>query len=373
MRLRTIAGVALLLLAATTPATAAAQDGASNCQFPVERTDATGTTVTVESEPQRVVTLNPSAAQTLWEMGTRDKVVGVTKHAMNLDGAQAKRNVSGAGETINNEEVVALEPDLVLAPNTVSNDTVSKLRGTGLTIYRFHEAKSIRDIYAKTRLIGELTGECAAAEETVSRMQSRLAVVDEATDGRDRPDAIYEFYGYTAGNETFIHEIVERAGANNVAADAGITGYQQISAEVLVQQDPEWVVLNSDDDQVPDTEAFNGTTAVENDQVVVVDKNHLNRPAPRVVLAVTKLTKAFHPEAYAAANESATRTGTDAASESATGSATESATDSATEASADGEATETPTATGGSGPGFTAIGALLALVCAGVVARVREH
>ena len=153
----------VVLAAAFVPAVAGAQTAEGDCSFPVERTDVTGTEVRVTEEPTRVVTLNPSAAQTMWEIGAQEKVTGVTKYASNLDGAAEKTNISGAGQTINNEEVVGLEPDLVLAPNTVSNDTVGTLREAGLTVYRFQEAESIDDIKRKTAIIGELTGECAGA------------------------------------------------------------------------------------------------------------------------------------------------------------------------------------------------------------------
>jgi iron complex transport system substrate-binding protein len=374
MRYASLLGALLLVLAATAPATAArapaapAADAAaqeSDCTFPVELTDQSGTTVTVEESPSRVVTLNPSAAQTMWELGAQDRVVGVTKFAMNLEGAEEKTNISSGGETINNEVVVGLEPDLVLAPNTVDNETVRSLRDAGLTVYHFDEAKSIAGIQEKTRIIGALTGECAAAEDTVDWMDAELATVDAAVEGQDRPGMIYTFFGWTAGNGTFIGTLVERAGASNVAAEAGIEGYEELNEDVLVDQDPDWILLNSDDDQVPKTAAYNGTTAVQKDQILVVNYNQLNRPAPRVIYPLVAMTKAMHPEAYAQANqtESDTATGTETASPTATTAPPTGSPDTETE---DGSGT------GASGPGFTAIGALVALVCLSLVAARRE-
>jgi len=195
---------------------------------------------------------------------------------MNLEGAEEKTNISSGGETINNEVVVGLEPDLVLAPNTVDNETVRSLRDAGLTVYHFDEAKSIAGIQEKTRIIGALTGECAAAEDTVDWMDAELATVDAAVEGQDRPGMIYTFFGWTAGNGTFIGTLVESAPArSNVAAEAGIEGYEELNEEVLVDQDPDWILLNSDDDQVPKTAAYNGTTAVQKDQILVVNYNQL--------------------------------------------------------------------------------------------------
>lgn len=343
--------VALLVLVSVAPATGMAQSE-ENCSYPVERTDATGELVEVTGEPDRVVTLNPSAAQTMLEIGAWEKMVGATKHASNLDGFDEIENISGAGQTISNEEVVGLEPDLVLAPNTIQNDTVRTLRGTDLTIYRFHEATSIADIKEKTRLIGQFVGECDGAADTVSWIEDRLAVVDEATADADRPSAIYAFFGFTAGSDTFIHTIIERAGAENVAASAGIERYKQINEEILVSEQIDWLILNTDWSDVPRTAGYNATTAVQEDQVVVVNTNHLNRPAPRVVYAVQKMAKAFHPDAYAAANSTETPPPT-------------------TEAPATTAPPDTTTP-GADGPGFTPVLAMLALLTVALLARQKR-
>jgi iron complex transport system substrate-binding protein len=253
----------------------------------------------------------------------------------------------------------------VLAPNTVTNDTVEKLREAGLTVYRFREARSIDDIKRKTAIIGELTGECAGAAETIEWMESRLATVDRAVEGGDRPDAIYAFYSYTAGENTFIHTLVERAGGNNIAADAGVDGYKPINQEVVVNQNPEWILLNDDWDEVPKTAAYNSTTAVQEDNVLVINKNHLNRPAPRVVYALTAMAETFHPEAYAAANTTETASTATESRETAAG----------TTAGSPGATTAAPEPTAGGGsPGFGPAVALLALVAltAGLVAAGRD-
>jgi iron complex transport system substrate-binding protein len=350
-----LAIAALVVVSVLGPATVAvgAQSDA-DCSFPVERTDATGTTVTVAEEPQTVVTLNPSAAQTMWEIGAKDKVVGVTQYAMYLDGASEKTNISGAGQNVNVEEVVALDPDLVLAPNaTFSKENIEKLRESGLTVYHFNEAESLADIEAKTRLIGELTGECAGAEETVEQMQTELARIDRAVEGQERPDVLYTFFGYTAGEGTFIHVAIERAGGNNVAADAGIQGYKPISEETVVDENPDWILLNSDAPVVPKSDAYNATTAVKQDQTVVLNANHVSQPAPRIVSVVSQLAQTFHPDAYAEAEMTATATATP---------------------TPDG-GTDTPTATateesaGGIGPGFGVATALVALLAVALLAR----
>lgn len=297
------------------------------CEFPFSATDATGTEVTVEQRPERVVTLGPSAAQTMWEFGAQAQVVGVTQYSSYLAGADAKANVSGTGQTyVSVEKVVGQEPDLVLAANVVPDETVQKLRQSGLTVYKFAEATSLDAVVEKTRLTGSLTGNCAAAQETADRVDSRVQAVRQAVEGEDRPRVLYTFFGYTAGEGTFIHSIIEAAGGTNVAAEAGIQGYKQISEETVAQQNPEWIVLNSDDTQgVPQSEAYQSTTAAKQGNVVTLNASYISQPAPRVVQPLTKLATALHPEAMAEAdlNASATATATGAATGTADATATE--------------------------------------------------
>lgn len=310
MNLKPAVIAVFVVISMAMPAAIAGATATEHCSFPHTTTDASGTEITINEEPTRVVTLSPSAAQTMWEIGARDKVVGMTRFASYLNGSDDRTLISGEEQAIVIERVVNLTPDLVLAPNTVQNDTVDKLREAGLTVYHFPPVTSVPGVYEATSTIGRLTGTCDGAESTVSWMQERIGVVEDAVAGQDRPDVLYLFFGFTAGNQTFIHEILTTAGGTNVAAEVGINSYQQISEEVVVEQDPDWIVLNSDDPAIPNSNAYNNTTAVQQDQVVVVQIEHINQPAPRIVHAITKLAKQFHPDAYATANTTPTPTPT---------------------------------------------------------------
>lgn len=292
----------LVIFGSISPVAAIPADDTSEpeCAFPLEVTDASGETISLDEEPERVVTLNPSAAQIMWEIGAEEKVVGVTKHAMNLEGAEDRTNISTEGETINPEIVASLEPDLVLAPSSqmVTDELVALLREVGLDVYYYSSASSIADVRERTLLTGQLVGECTGAEETVEWMDHELAVVEAALDGQERPGVLYVFFGFTAGGETFIHEIIEAAGGTNIAANVGVSQYQQINEETVIEENPDWIVLNTNSPELPDSEAYETTTAVKENQTIVVNINQLNRPGPRIVHAIAELAEAFHPDAY---------------------------------------------------------------------------
>ncbi len=365
---------------------AAPAQTAGECTFPLEVTDATGTEVTIEEEPESVVTLNPSAAQMLWEIGAEEKATGVTKHAMNLDGAGERTNISAAGETISPEIVADVGPDLVLAPSStvVDEEIVEVLREAGLTVYMYPSAESIDEVRERTLLTGQLVGECAGAEETVEWMDREIGIVRDAVEDEPKPDALYVFFGFTAGEETFIHEILETAGANNVAGDMGIAEYQQPNAESVAVENPDWIVLNTDSPEVPEGEGYGETTAIQENQTVTININYLNRPAPRIVYAIRQLTETFHPEAYeeavaAADSEDSTSTSDESEADgsesddsgastsesdesgSSTSESGESGTDES-EASGDGSDSQTAESDDGTGPGFGVAVVLLVLV-----------
>lgn len=358
---------ALLVVAgvAATPTAAAAQESSSECSFPVTRADATGTEVTVEAAPERVVALGPSAAQTMWDIDGRDQVVGmpVNRYTSNLEGADERTNVFNPdGFTVNVERVVDLEPDLVLASNVIPDETVLQLRDAGLTVYKFGFAADLEDVQEKTRLTGQLTGNCEAATERVAWMEDRLATVREAVAGEERPPVVYPLGGgFVAGDGTFLHELIRTAGGRNVAAQAGVTGYGTLSIEVIVTRNPEWLVLN---EGLPESAlklyAYNHTTALRQDQLIRVNPNYANQPAPRVVLVVEQIAKALHPEAYAAANATPTPSPTD------TTTPLEEPT-----VNTPVETTTPPTETPGQG-GFGVVVALAALLAALFAGRVRS-
>ncbi|WP_255196565.1 PGF-CTERM-anchored ABC transporter substrate-binding protein [Halorarius litoreus] len=365
MRIRfSVVFATLVVLAALAPVGVAAAPAAqtADCSFPLTVTDASGTEMTLEERPGRVTTLNPSAAQTMWELDAQAQVVGRTTFAAYLDGADAKTNVSKSGGFgVSVEKVIGTEPDLVLAPNTTSAETVTKLREAGLTVYLFSSARSIEDVAAKTTTIGRLTGNCEAAARTNAWMNANVEAAREATADRDRPGVMYPLGGgYVAGGETFITAMIDISGGTNVLAAENVTGYPQLNDETVLELAPEVIITTDANRYLVGQEPYASTPAGENNRTVDVDVNYLNQPAPRsVVYATRNLTTGFHPDAeveWVAKSEISLATAT--ASPSPT-----------SESEMESDTTQSPTPTDGSGAGFGLVAALLALVGLGLVRR----
>ncbi|MFC7141695.1 PGF-CTERM-anchored ABC transporter substrate-binding protein [Halosimplex aquaticum] len=401
-----VVGAALVLVAAfgavATPAAAGVGAGSgaasasasgladSHCTYPMTVTDASGTEVTIEEDPDRLVALAPSAAQILWDIGAHDEVVGlpINQYTSYLDGREGKTDVATNDSTVINEAVVGAEPDLVLAPNVISNETVQTLRDSGLTVYRFEEADNLEDVYAKIELYGQLTGNYEEAGRTSARMQGQVQAVRDAVSDEENPRVYFSLGGgWTAGENTFVGRLIEAAGGNNIAAGEINTsnGYGQLSDEIVAQKDPEWIVQNGQFGTVPKTAAFNQSTAVQEGNIVQVNRNFMTQNGPRNVQPLKKMAQAFHPEAYENVDFSAvetpqpvscpTSTATTAEpTETATAESGDATPTATAETGATPTDTETPVAetTSDGGPGFTAATALVALLAGALFARRRR-
>jgi iron complex transport system substrate-binding protein len=243
----------------------------------------------------------PSAAQTMWEIGGQDEVVGVSQYATYLDGAGELANVSAPGfGTYNVERIVELEPDVVLAPNVIPNQSVQRIRSAGITVFKMGPATSIADVREKTTLIGRLTGNCEGAADANAWMDANLQAASDAVGDRTTPRALYMLSGgFTTGSGTFIHDMITAAGARNVAAESGIAGYAEISEEVVLDRDPQYLLVGSSQSPYPDQEPYASTTAVQEGNVVSLAGLRTGQAAPRtIVYTVRNLTEEFHGDAF---------------------------------------------------------------------------
>lgn len=371
-------------VAAATGSDAASADDATlqQCGFPVTFTDATGAEVTVEAEPESVVTLGPGATQTMYEIGASEKIVGATSLSSYFPDFDSWTDV---GTTENDrtlpsvEKVIAEDPDLVLAENVISDDTVSQLRDAGITVYKEDRATSIDFVYERTHRAGALVGAHQGAADAVADMRYEVQVAQEAAASGESPRALYVSFGFTSGSNTFVDDIITTAGGTNVATEAGIDGYKEISDEVVAEQRIEWLLLNSGSPSVPDREAYQDTIAAQQDQTVVLNANNISQAAPRIVDPIRTLSETWYPDAHEAARESVDRPDVrpPCAPEETTTVGTTAA-DGTTAAGgttgADGTtAAATTTADGdGGAPGFTAGFAATAVLAALLVLRRRR-
>ena len=275
-----------------------------SCEFPVEVEDADGETLVVEEEPERVVALQPNAAQHMWSIGAQEKVVGmpVNQFTAYLDGSEDRTDILTDEGFSDPETVVDLEPDLVLAPDVVPAETVETLRDADLTVYRYPLIDSFDQMYATVEEVGLLVGEFDGAAETTASVAGTIQAIEAAVDDERSPRVYYEFFEFTVSPGTIEHEVITRAGGENIVqADDFDPDYGQFSDELLLERDPEFLILQ-EGAPIPDSEALEQTTAIQEDQIIRIDSNFISQHGPRTLEPLQTIAEGLHTDAIDAAN-----------------------------------------------------------------------
>jgi len=288
---------------ASTPSQSAAAD------YPLTVTDDAEREVTIPAEPERIVSLAPSNTEIVCALDACDRLVGVTDFDdYPAEVAEVDRVVTMAEVDV--EAVVAAEPDLVLAAGNelTPSAVIEQLTDLGLVVLVLYP-ESLAEVTGDIELVGTALGQGEEAAALVDDMESRIAAVEAAVAGIERPRTFYEvsvFEGtiYTAGQGSFLASLIDTAGGMPVTGDALSTS---IEIEELVAADPQLILLGDatyDPTITPESVAarpgWETMTAVADDRVEVVTEDVvITRPGPRIVDGLEALAGAIHPDAFA--------------------------------------------------------------------------
>jgi len=274
---------------------------------PIVMTDGLGRQVSLEAVPQRIVSMAPSNTEILFAVGAGAQVVGRDEFTNYPEEAAALASVGGSMGEYNYEQIVSLEPDLVMAAEINTPEQVKALEDLGLTVYYLSNPTDIDGAYGVLNTVGQLTGHEAEASALVDSLKARVTAIEtKVATVTTRPRVFYELDGsdpskpWTSGAGTFIDLLIKMAGGVNVAADLE-GGWGQISQEALLVADPEFILLGdaaygTTADQVAARAGWDSMTAVKNGQIMPFDDDTVSRPGPRLVDALEVLVKLLHPE-----------------------------------------------------------------------------
>lgn len=261
--------------------------------YPLEVTDGTGETVTLEEPPEEVVALQASDARTLYHIGAEDRVVGLpVEHATADLEVGDRTDISEDFET-DVEQIVDLEPDIVIAASVSWDDDIDQLREAGITVYKHGDESSLDAVAESVLTVGELVDECDGAVDSVEWMDDRIQDVAADIPDGESPLAFYDSGGFfSPGVDTAQHDMLTVAGFDNLAAELDIQGWtmEPVSEEDVVDLNPEVIFYAGPEE--PDSEIIEATAAYENDAIVGIDSNNASQPSPQMVHAIEEMAAA---------------------------------------------------------------------------------
>ncbi|MBI4301988.1 MAG: ABC transporter substrate-binding protein [Chloroflexi bacterium] len=276
--------------------------------FPLTFNDDAGRTVTIAKPATKIISISPAHTETLFALGVAAKVIAVDPFSDYPPEAKSKTQIGG-GMKPNIEQIVSLQPDLVVS-QVEGQDFFDQLQARGITVIKLSPA-DMEGIYKTIELLGRLSGAESEAKKLTNDMKKRVDAVVAKTKGTAKPRVFYELDAtdptkpYTPGPGSFIDALITLAGGQNIAA-AAKSAWTQFSTEEIIAKDPEIIVLG--DALVPFNPQSAATVSkrsgwsmimgVKKNAIYPIDDNLMSRPGPRIVAGLESLAKIIHPELF---------------------------------------------------------------------------
>ena len=250
--------------------------------------------------PMRIISISPTATETLFALGAGERVVAVDSFSTYPDNTPVT-DIEAWSPNI--EAIMGYEPDLVVMSS--NGDLQAGLESLGVTVVVQDGPASFSEVYVQIETLGAATGLIAEATDLISEMQTEI---DDIL--ADAPDAsglsfFHELDNslYSVTSATFIGEVYSLFALTNVAdpadADGLSFGYPQLSDEYLVDADPDLIFLADtlccaqNAATVAERPGWNTLSAVVNGNVIELNDDVASRWGPRLVEFVAVIAGAL--------------------------------------------------------------------------------
>jgi iron complex transport system substrate-binding protein len=255
----------------------------------------------IEDIPTAIVSLSPTATEILFAIGAGAQVVAVDDQS-NFPAEAPITDLSGFEP--NAEAIAGYAPDLVVV--AYAGDVVTALEQLEIPVVINGPAVTIDDTYAQIAELGELTGHIDEAAALVSQMRTDIDALVAGLPERAEPVTFFHELDdtlYSASSATFIGQVYGLLGLTNIADEVDTVetgGYPQLSAEFLLQADPDLIFLadtkccGQSAESVAARPGWESLTAVTTGRIIPLDDDIASRWGPRVVGFLSTIADAVH-------------------------------------------------------------------------------
>ncbi len=270
-------------------------------------TDQLGRTVTLDSVPQRLISMSPADTEILFALGLGDRVVAVTEYCDYPPETAGKATIGGFYNP-NIEEIVALSPDLVFAAPIHKDQVIPQLEAKGIKVLAVTPV-NVEQVLEAIILVGQVTGVEKIATSLTENMRQRIQAVTDKTAGltaEERPEVLYLVWHdplYAAGVNTFHDELIKMAGGVNMVTEPDYPG---INLETVIEASPDIILAGigmGEGGDAPlifarEEARLRETSARQHNRVHGVDSEIVDRSGPRLVDALEEFARLIHPELF---------------------------------------------------------------------------
>ncbi|WP_260927189.1 ABC transporter substrate-binding protein [Novosphingobium sp. 9] len=201
-----------------------------------------------------IVSINPCTDAILAEVTVPGQLRAISDYSADpasssMDLAIARR-YPAIGNSV--EEVIAMQPDVVVASSFLAPSTRTALEGLGIKVVTVPIASSVAQSEAQVRMLADVAGNRARGQALVARIDRALAAAAPPAGSRKVPALMWETGGIVAGSDTLISELMERTGFSNAATAAGFTQADFVPLEQVLAHPPGVILAQSGPEGVRD-------------------------------------------------------------------------------------------------------------------------
>ncbi|MBA3258784.1 MAG: ABC transporter substrate-binding protein [Gemmatimonadales bacterium] len=254
--------------------------------------DDAGDTVAVQVPARRVASLIPASTELLFAIGARRALVGRTAWC---DYPAEVKTVPNLGDGINPnlEAILDRRPDLVILYNSAQHAAAAaRLRELGVPALRLN-TDALADVGRLAGLFGRLTGHEREADSVTAAFDTALAAASGGRSG-SKPEVlllVWEQPPMTIGRGSFLNELVERAGGENLFADVAASA-GAVSIEAVAVRDPDVILTTAAGPSAfANRPEWQVVPAVRRRRFLHVTGSEFNRPSPRAPAAIRELAR----------------------------------------------------------------------------------
>ncbi|MCL5773569.1 MAG: cobalamin-binding protein [Firmicutes bacterium] len=265
--------------------------------FPLAINDGLGRKVIIEKKPVRVISLSPSITEILYSLGADKRIVAVTNNCNYPPQVKEKARIGDIH--LDYEKIIELKPDLLIAEGTIQSDSINKLEKLGMKVLALNTSRlyDFRDSFIIT---ARSVGEEAKGIKLLADFDKKLSVINSKVKKipqNKKPGVFMEIWNQpliTAGSNTFINDLIEKAGGINVAVNSG-SGFPRISLESLIEKNPQVIILTtSKKKDILSNPLWKNMEAVKKGRVYEINPDLVARPTLRMIEALKMMNRWFY-------------------------------------------------------------------------------
>ncbi len=265
--------------------------------YPMTVTDGSGAQVTIEEEPDKIVSLSPSCTEILYSLGLGDKMVGVSTWCTYPEEATKVEQV-GDTFSVNLERIIELDADIVFVSGHAGTDAVGALNQAGIAVYCMSTG-SLEDIYSNILAIGTVTNSSEQAETVVADMKADAEALKEEFAAYETKSLFIDLGDlYSTSKVDYLGNSLELINVENIALDFDHTS-PHLSAETVIQKNPDVYIAMCGESEFVMPDGFEEIAAFKNKEVHYIEyedprTDMITRDGPRFIEGLRELGSLVH-------------------------------------------------------------------------------